>query len=187
MKKVITFIFTIFLSFALYAQCPGNGDLEQGSLNNWQAFTGLNVGGSSAVNLASFLPGVDPTKHVIETNPFFIIPEGQNTFIYKDWQTVCMNLSDFMNQQVTVFFLNADCTQQGHFAYAYIDGLCTANPPTVSLNCPSSIICSRNNLIVNGGGTNYDSHNWSIKNINNNNTAQSTINSPVPGSCITSA
>lgn len=97
-------------------------------------------------------------------NPFFQVVEGQN-WVYKDWQSECTDLSDFVNQQVTIYFANADCYQTAHGGYCYIDGLCTPNPPIANLSAPNSG-CSSNSFIVDGSGSqNYDSYKWEMDNL----------------------
>ncbi len=46
------------------------------------------------------------------------------TIRWKPWSTVTMDLSAYMNQQVTIRFTTADCGAGGHFGYAYIDCFC---------------------------------------------------------------
>lgn len=46
--------------------------------------------------------------------------------IYKPWTTVLVDLTPYMNQNVTIVFTTYDCSLGGHFGYAYIDGVCQA-------------------------------------------------------------
>ncbi|MBC7863111.1 MAG: gliding motility-associated C-terminal domain-containing protein, partial [Bacteroidia bacterium] len=43
---------------------------------------------------------------------------------YKPWTVVSVDLSAYIGQSITIEFQTADCTQTGHFGYAYIDGSC---------------------------------------------------------------
>lgn len=43
---------------------------------------------------------------------------------YKTWETVGIDLSAYVGQDITIEFTTADCTRRGHFGYAYIDGAC---------------------------------------------------------------
>ncbi len=43
---------------------------------------------------------------------------------YKSWTTITVDLNAYLTQNVTIVFLTGDCTQTGHFGYAYIDGVC---------------------------------------------------------------
>ncbi|QQL51369.1 gliding motility-associated C-terminal domain-containing protein [Mucilaginibacter ginkgonis] len=44
-----------------------------------------------------------------------------NMVIYKGWTPVTIDLSAFKGRQMQLEFTTADCTQGGHFGYAYID------------------------------------------------------------------
>src|SRR5690606_15417991 len=44
---------------------------------------------------------------------------------YRDWTTVGMDLSDLIGQTVTIEFSTGDCSQGGHYGYAYIDAYCS--------------------------------------------------------------
>lgn len=58
------------------------------------------------------------------------IPGFQNSatcagVIYKPWTTVAVDLTNYINQNVTIRFTTYDCALGGHYAYAYIDGSCS--------------------------------------------------------------
>lgn len=55
---------------------------------------------------------------------FSASPNAANV-IYKTWTNVAIDLTPNIGQNVTLRFTVYDCKQTGHFAYAYIDGLCT--------------------------------------------------------------
>jgi hypothetical protein len=44
--------------------------------------------------------------------------------IYKPWSNNIIDLSEYLNQEVTIEFKTYDCAYGGHFGYAYIDGSC---------------------------------------------------------------
>lgn len=44
---------------------------------------------------------------------------------YKPWTSVAVDLTPMIGQNVTIRFTVMDCSLNGHFGYAYIDGLCT--------------------------------------------------------------
>jgi len=88
--------------------------------------------------------------------------------IYKDWEEVCVDLSEFIGQDVTFYFHTANCDlgASDHYAYAYIDGLCKYsngaiarfNMPAIS-SCPSTIICD-------GSGSQYvKNYYWKMEQI----------------------
>jgi hypothetical protein len=48
--------------------------------------------------------------------------------LYKNWECVEYDLTEFVGQDALIFFMTTDCSYGGHFAYAYIDGLCENYP-----------------------------------------------------------
>jgi gliding motility-associated-like protein len=59
------------------------------------------------------------------------IPGFQNSIncpgvICKPWTSVSVDLTNYINQNVTIRFTTYDCALGGHYAYAYIDGSCTS-------------------------------------------------------------
>lgn len=44
---------------------------------------------------------------------------------YRDWETIGLNLTDYIGQTVTVEFMTGDCSVGGHYGYAYIDAYCS--------------------------------------------------------------
>lgn len=51
--------------------------------------------------------------------------QGQHINVfYKDWSTIAADVSAFMGQTLTLKFRTGDCSQGGHFGYAYIDAKC---------------------------------------------------------------
>jgi gliding motility-associated-like protein len=60
--------------------------------------------------------------------PGFSHSTVDNTTIFKTWSPVSINLSGNAGKTVTLEFTTADCTEGGHFGYAYIDvNSCDAN------------------------------------------------------------
>ncbi len=55
---------------------------------------------------------------------------------WRNWTTVFVPLSSYIGQCVTVQFTSSDCSQGGHYGYAYIDGDCD---PLVLLSSSPSI------------------------------------------------
>jgi PKD repeat protein len=48
-----------------------------------------------------------------------------NTFtVYKGWTSRTVDLTNYIDQYVTLRFTTADCSLGGHYTYAYIDGSC---------------------------------------------------------------
>jgi hypothetical protein len=50
---------------------------------------------------------------------------GQQIFVrYKTWSTIAADVTAYMGQTLTLKFQTGDCSQGGHFGYAYIDASC---------------------------------------------------------------
>ncbi len=59
-------------------------------------------------------------------DPDFILTQYSGVDLYyKNWTTVFAPLNGYMGQNVTIEFITGDCSQSGHFGYAYIDAKCT--------------------------------------------------------------
>ncbi len=56
--------------------------------------------------------------------PGFINSTNCFGVVYKPWSSVNVDLSSYINQNVTIRFTTADCVLGGHYGYAYIDGSC---------------------------------------------------------------
>lgn len=87
--------------------------------------------------------------------PGFKVSSLSNTVLYKDWTPVTIDLTAYKGKQVLLEFTTADCTQGGHFGYAYVDvnencaGLIAG-----SAQCPDAI---ETNL---SGPSGYKSYKW---------------------------
>lgn len=44
--------------------------------------------------------------------------------VYREWTTVGVDMSEYIGQNVTLDLATGDCTQGGHFGYAYVDAFC---------------------------------------------------------------
>jgi gliding motility-associated-like protein len=66
---------------------------------------------------------MDPTCGYYQVSAASDIPGFQNNgiIVYKNWTTVGIDLTPYIGQIVTICFITKDCTQGGHFGYAYID------------------------------------------------------------------
>lgn len=63
---------------------------------------------------------------------------GGAVIYYKNWTSVTVDLSGSINSVVTIEFQVADCSQEGHFGYAYIDADCGALQGTAAGFCAGS-------------------------------------------------
>jgi hypothetical protein len=115
-----------------------------------------------------------------DNNPYFKESPVLQNVLYKDWQCVEYNLSGYVGQVVSFCFRVRDCTQNGHFGYAYLDGLCTAWPAVASMSLNRDIYCLEQDVIMDAGLTTGEDR-WFIEvsEVDQNNQA-------IPGGDITS-
>ena len=92
----------------------------------------------------------DPSGHTLGEKPYFraqVIDQNGNPIVcgnfqstagdgsagwinngtiqYRDWSTVIVPLQAYIGQNVTVEFTVGDCSQSGHYGYAYVEASCT--------------------------------------------------------------
>ena len=89
---------------------------------------------------------------------------------YKPWSTVNVDLSNYLGQNVTAEFTVGDCSQGGHFGYAYVDAACSPS----TLAALADTICPGESVTLTAP-TGYESYTWNPGNI----TTQSTVVSPL--------
>ena len=109
-----------------------------------------------------WLNTIKKEKWVSDVNdPFF---ESVGNTAYRDWSTECIDLSKYVGKTVTIMFSVADCSQGGHYGYAYIDGMCSnGNGAHASFTVPSEF-CPDNPLMADGtASVNEDSYFWSVQ------------------------
>lgn len=87
--------------------------------------------------------------------PGFYVSPKQSDVLYKPWTTVTINLSGFAGHTVKLEFTTEDCTQGGHFGYAYID---------INSDCNTLVsgaaYCNNANAITLTAPYGYQSYNW---------------------------
>lgn len=62
------------------------------------------------------------------------IGEGTAKVMWKEWTTVSINLQDYIGETITIKLTTYDCTQQGHYGYAYFTLGCSGGEMS-GLNC----------------------------------------------------
>lgn len=85
------------------------------------------------------------------SDPFFK-PAG-GSWMYKNWQCVQYDLSNYVGQTVSLCVLAAGCAQTAHSGYMYLDGLCKPNVATSSFTLSNTTFCSNSNIIMNGAAS----------------------------------
>jgi hypothetical protein len=74
-------------------------------------------------------------------NPYFT---QKGDVLYKDWTCKSRDLSPYIGKTLIAEFTNADCAFNQHYAYTYIDGICTTakdNTPVASI-AGTTVVCS---------------------------------------------
>lgn len=70
--------------------------------------------------------------------PGFTLASGSTNVYYKNWSPVAVDLTPFIGSCVTVRYTVGDCTRGAHFAYAYIDAVCSPLAITgINQVCPN--------------------------------------------------
>jgi hypothetical protein len=145
--------------YALVLENPGDHDANE------QPFFGYYIKRGSSI-IWALSPPWSPDRLVTmrgivadSNNPFFKRAGG---YVYREWTPVCIDLSQYLGQTMTIAFYTADCSLGAHFGYAYIDGLCLSNEAVASFTMKDEI-CANADLWADGtASSNETSHFWSI-------------------------
>jgi hypothetical protein len=88
-----------------------------------------------------------------------VSPPTGGVVYYRPWTVVNFDLTNYVNQNITVRFTVAGCTQSGHFGYAYIDCSCSALAASVNF-------CPGNTFLYLTAPEGYSSYQWLDQNHN---------------------
>ncbi len=116
-------IYTLTYSYAVVLQNPGHTQAEQPRFEVavFDSATGLAAPCNQFDFVASAgLPG---------------FRNAANGVVYKPWATASIDLSAMAGKTVAIDFTSGDCSQGGHFGYAYIDVACNFYQ-SYTLHCP---------------------------------------------------
>ncbi|MCO6499965.1 MAG: PKD domain-containing protein [Vicingus serpentipes] len=75
----------------------------------------------------------------------------QGSLVYKNWTTVFVPLQAYIGQDVTIEFIVGDCSQGGHYGYAYVDVSCLP----LEILTGSQVPCGPTTLSAPPGGASY--------------------------------
>ncbi len=89
---------------------------------------------------------------------------------YKNWTTINVPLKKYIGQCITVVFESGDCSQGGHFGYAYIDASCSP----LKVLSSSDFFCGQDSITLTGPAG-ESAYNWAgpAGGIISNNTSKS--------------
>jgi gliding motility-associated-like protein len=107
-----------YYQFAIVLQDPGHPTFQQ-------PFFEISVK-DSVGNLVGGVCGIyDVNSTLAASDPSFIqITYSFEDLYYRKWELVGVDLSAYIGSNLTIEFVTADCSQGGHFGYAYIDADC---------------------------------------------------------------
>ncbi len=138
-------IFSVFFHYAVILQLPNHLPEQQPRFR--ARIKDLTSGGN--------IPCVDFDFTASSSLPGFRPSPADPGVIYKDWTPVTLNLSGLAGRTIELEFIVSECTQNGHFAYAYVD---------VNSNCNGAIsgstICAGDTAITLTAPYGFQSYTW---------------------------
>lgn len=144
--------FTLTYYYAVVFQDPKHDQHQQ------PRFTArvFDVAANQYIPCASF-------EYIATSNlPGFTKSTAGSSIYYKDWSPVTINLSEYSGKEIKLEFTSADCTEGGHFGYAYVD---------VSDECLGAITgntyCGNQSSITLKGPSGFQTYNWYDSNLKN--------------------
>ncbi|MGQ0828039.1 MAG: gliding motility-associated C-terminal domain-containing protein, partial [Bacteroidota bacterium] len=81
-------------------------------------------------------------------------PCGGSSIWYKNWTAVGTDLTPYLGQNVTIKFCTGDCTQGGHFGYAYVDTYC--KPKEIN----GSTVCTTGGAVTLTAPAGFSNYKW---------------------------
>lgn len=138
-------VFSIFFNYAVVLQNPGH--LSENQPRFRASIRDLTTGQTLPCVTFDFIAG--GSLGGFQTSP------RDATVQYKDWTPVTLNLTGLAGHTIELDFTVTECTQGGHFAYAYVD---------VNSNCNGAIsgttICQGENAITLTAPYGFQSYEW---------------------------
>jgi hypothetical protein len=157
--EIMSYTFTagssISFMYALVLQAAHDDSFINGFFSYWVSRTNDLASSTAPGNLV-----IDPVKiNGSAIDPFFqVMSFNGDPLSWKEWQTLCLTIpSQYIGQQLTIYFATADCRDGGHFGYAYIDALCKPVPPVPVLTGPSVVCNIEDSLLFSGSRTSNES------------------------------
>jgi len=114
--------------YASVMQDPGSNhdcDPQSGDLGKVPGF-GVYLFDQSGTDISHLADLGDGTNFNVfdASNNFFVQGSVNPRLFYTDWRCVCVDLTNYINQTVTVEFYNRDCRAGVHYGYTYLDNVC---------------------------------------------------------------
>ena len=96
---------------------------------------------------------------------------GDKLIVYRNWTTAALDLRAYLGQTITISVTSSDCTEGGHYGYAYFDAQCLSSKITASSACAS------NSSLTLKAPVGFETYTWSTGDTTN----PLVINNPVAG------
>ena len=119
-----------------------------------------------------------------DNDDFFmeLVRPGNADVLYVDWTCVDIDLSAIVGHEVCVEFITADCSEGGHFGYAYIDDLCNSFEdisPFINLDI-DEIVCANESIIIDATSSDsYNQYAWQVCKINEDGEEENCVTMPL--------
>lgn len=108
---------------------------------------------------------IPPTRTVV-TDPLLTPISGPGNWFAFGWQCESYNLSSVLGNEICLEVIVSNCSQTGHGAYAYIDGLCDSpSPPVVNIQA-NNVTCQTQKIQASILGNGFNAFQWEISKIN---------------------
>ena len=161
--EIMSYTFTAGTSlsfmYALILQGAHSNPAENGFFSFWISTNNDLASSTAPGNLVTAPFKVNGNS----SDPYFrTTTYNGDALAWKEWQTQCIAIpAQYVGQQLTIYFATADCSQGGHFGYAYIDALCKPMPTVPVINGPS-VVCNIDTPIIFDGSstTNESQFSW---------------------------
>jgi hypothetical protein len=124
---------------------------------------------------------IDGEHEIADLNDDYFTDLDFKEIVYKPWTCRSVDLSPYLGQEVCIRFRVVDCTDGGHFGYAYIDGLCSNAEdlaPIVEI-LSNDVYCDDQVKPVIVSGVGYNRYEWNISKIDNNGVQSQTASSGI--------
>lgn len=142
----------MYIYYCIVAEAPGHGQqgnptfiiriMKKNSVGNWVQIS------DTLAYYISATPSSD-VQHACTNMSYVTMAQagqsgwhqqgsGYNQVFYKDWEKVCMNLSNYLYDTLQVQVMIYDCLYNAHYAYGYIAGEC--RPMAIqTTGCPAGM------------------------------------------------
>ncbi len=133
-------------NYALVLQDPDHDPLSENPKFAYYFYKVESDGSKTLLSDLSFEIIADASNEYFKS-----VIHGNNQYAYKGWTCVTTDLSNYIDQELCVKFVNSDCKPGVHWGYCYIDGVCgdgMQNNPVLSAGVTSTTVCMNQDIII---------------------------------------